>query len=125
MSDPTPVNPIVKTVDEIIQAILYDLGVNAAVTYITTQVPFLGLPFFRQVTQIIVGKIAGILYKYLEQFLTFSIIDFQTHQQAQDYLKAVQALEVAQTSGDPNAINKAIADFKETMDSLVHFNGIS
>lgn len=115
-------NPIVQDVEKVIQALLYDLGVKMVMTYLIAQVPFLGYPLIRQIVTWVVTYVAGILYKYLDQFVVFSIIDFQTQSQAQDYLASVNKLQSAITSGDANAIEKAKSDFKTKLNTLVKFD---
>lgn len=123
MSEPFPVNPTVKTVDDVVHAILYDVAVTAACAYIKAQVPFLGLPIISSLTNFVVTQVANIIYKYLDQFVSFSIIDFQTDKEAQDYLLAVNALQKAQESGDQGAIDQSIKGFRENLGRLIHFDG--
>lgn len=119
-----PGNPLVNKVDRIIQGIIYDLGVNATVLYITTQVPFLKAPFFNAATKWVVTQVADILYKYLEQFVAFQIIDFQTDKQADEYLQAINKLLEAEAKGDAIESEKAIAEIRVTLKRLVRFDGV-
>lgn len=124
MSEAFPTNPIVDKVDRIIQGIIYDLAVTAAVAYITSQVPFLKMPFFHGLTKWAVGQIADILYKYLEQFVAFQIIDFQTEKHAEEYLLAVNKLLTAESKGDEVEVQKAISEIKVSLKRLVRFDAV-
>lgn len=123
MTEPFPQDPVIRKVDSIVQFVLYDVAVTAACAYIKAQVPFLGLPIIGTITNFVVNQVAGILYKYLEQFLAFSIIDFRTKEEAQAYLTSVQALQKAQQSGDQNAIDESIKEFRANLQRLIQFGG--
>ncbi len=120
---PVPTNPTIGTVDQIIQGLIFDVGVRAAIAYATAQLPFLSFPIIKQLFAWAVGKLASAIYVQLENQIAFSVINFQTDKQKNDYMDAIAALMIATNSGDKNAIDKATTDVRSTLGSLIHFNG--
>ena len=115
-------NPAIKVADDI-QSILYDVvlvGVEAAAK---AEVPFLALPVISQVFDFFVGQIGSLIYKQLELYVAFEIIDLQVAHEASNYKNAVDDLHKAHESGDTDAINKARANFKSTLGNLIHYDG--
>lgn len=122
-TNPSPVNTVAQTVDEIIYGAVYGVAVNAFEAFAIYELPFLGLPGIKQLFQLIVDTIAGYIYHYFAQVVTFSIIDLQTTLEKNAYTKAEADLRLAHLSGDPHAISAATLEFKKTLASLIHFDG--
>lgn len=120
---PVPVNPTVQATDQVIQFLLYTIGVNSAVASIITGNPWLGLPVVKQIFTFFVSKIADVIYKQLDLFVDFSIVDFQTAEQASHYLTAVNQLQAAIQSGSQNDIQAAKVNFNNAADAVIRFNG--
>jgi hypothetical protein len=122
-STPTTTNTATHTVDQIIQAAIFDVALNALQTYLYAQLPWLGFPIIKQVFGAFLNWVAGYIYTYLTQVANFTVIDLQTDQEKASYDAAVTQLKSAQSSGDPNALQKAKDQFKSTLGNLIHFDG--
>jgi len=120
---PTTTNGAIQTVDSIIQAAIFDVALNALKTYLYAQMPWLAYPVIKQVFGAFLNWIAGYIYTYLTQVANFTVIDLQTDQEKASYDAAVTQLQDAQSSGDPNALQKAKDQFKSTLGNLIHFDG--
>lgn len=120
---PHDLDPVLEVVDNIVKGLIYGAGVNAAVAAATAYVPFLGLPVISTIFRAIVTKIAGMIYVPLERSVAFEVIKFQTEEEEKAYSNALGALQVAQISGDANAVEKAKEDLKSKLASIIHFDG--
>jgi hypothetical protein len=122
-STPTKTNGTVSAVDSIIQSAIFDVALSALKTYLYAQMPWLSYPIIKQVFGSFLNWIAGYIYTYLTQVANFTVIDLQTDQEKSSYAAAVTQLQAAQSSGDPNAIQKAKDQFTITLGNLIHFDG--
>jgi hypothetical protein len=120
---PPPINTPISQFDAVLQALLYDVGVKAAVIECTALMPWLGLPIISGLFTFLVSKVAGMIYTQLETFVAFRMIDFQTSAETQAYDDAKTQLLSAINSGDPNAITQAKTNFSTAAFKLIHFDG--
>jgi hypothetical protein len=122
-STPTTTDGAVQSVDDIIQSAIFDVALNALKTYLYAQMPWLAYPIIKQVFGALLNWIAGYIYNYLTQVANFTVIDLQTDQEKASYDASVTQLQAAQSSGDPNALQNATNQFKNTLGNLIHFDG--
>lgn len=120
---PSGTNTAASTVESIINAAVFDLALKAAEVAAIAQAPFLGLPVIKTLFEAFLNWVAGVIYKNLSLVATFVVIDIQTAEQKIAYLKAEGELRAAHLTGDPDAISKAVVDFKTALASLIHFDG--
>lgn len=91
---------------------------------IIAEVPFLGFPIIKQLWQTLFYWVVGYLLRALEQSATFAIIDSQIDAELKAVTQALVNLNsVAQNSGDPDAVKKAIQDYANAHSLLVHADG--
>ena len=120
---PQTVNQPVQTADEIIQGILYGFAVEAAISALDTQFPFLAWPFVSEVLKMLVTSITTVVYAQLKNFVNFQIIDFQVASEKKEYLSAENELRAAHASGDPTRLEHALTDYKSALASIIHYDG--
>lgn len=122
---PAPTDPTLNVIDDIISALIYSVGVNAAITAATVKFPWLGLPIVSNLFRYIVTLIGSRIFEAMKPFVDMNVIKFQNAAQQQMYDNAVMELKQAQESGDTDARQKAIDDFKSRFDKLVTFGPVS
>lgn len=120
---PTTVNKGVQSVDQIISAAVYDVGVASASAALKTAMPFLALPGLSQAIDLLLRYLAGFIYVGLTDFATIQIITLQTETEKYAYAQAESALRIAHASGDQAAIDIATKAFKDAFRSIVHYDG--
>jgi hypothetical protein len=123
MTSTPGVNPAIQEADAILQGLLYNVAVTAAVAALDTQFPWMTLPLVDNLVHEIVHIAAEQIYKELSKFVAFTIIDSQIAGEKGDYGKAENEFKTAHASGDQAAIDKAIADLKAAADRLIHSDG--
>jgi hypothetical protein len=132
MSTPAPVppptvvavaqNPITAAIVGIIDAV-YNGGVIAAQTYISSQVPFLALPVISTFVGWVLDGIESSVEKQTTLIVANVVDEVQTQMQNSAVVQATQALAAAQKSGDANAITQANQNAVTAWRNLGNFNG--
>lgn len=120
---PTTVNGPATTVNKIIHFALFDVALKAAEAAIIVQAPVLGWPVVNSIFNWCMEYAGGFVYQYFAHVMTFQIIDMQVGHEKDNYTKAEAALRAAHLSGDPNALAKALADFKAAAVPLIRYDG--
>lgn len=123
MSDPTTTNDFALGANSILHDSIFTLGVNAALTAIFANAPFLNIPIVRSIVKWIVNYIAGLIYSPSAQFIDGLIMDAQISSEVSDEKKATNRLILANKSGDKDAIQKSIQDLIQAGSALVHYDG--
>lgn len=117
-------NTVAATIDSIIQNAIFTLGVNAAYAdAVAATNGILGLPIISSLFKLALNWFAGLIYKYVAQLATFTVINFQTQAELDTYNSASSAIAVAVASGDANAIATAKQNFINALAGLVNFDG--
>lgn len=122
MSDGPSNIPLI--VNGLINELLKTAGLKEAFALLVAQLPFLGWGPIGWITGLVISWVGGFIFKALEKFVAFKIIDWQTIEENAEYQVAVTQLQAAQTSGDQAALDKARADFKEKLSKLIHYDGV-
>lgn len=118
-----PINQTIKTVDQIIQFALYEVGVRALKSAAFAEMPFLKVPPLSWIFDGVVNWVAGKLYVELSQTATFTILDIKTDAEKRAYAKAEGLLRSAHLTGNQEALDEATKNFKQALGSLIHFDG--
>jgi len=113
-----PENEAIKKADEIMHVVVKDVAVTLAIKAMQAEVTFLALPIISNIFTYIVGSIADRLYKELENFVAFRIIDSQINAEVVAYKKALE--NVVATGGKSNA---EIEEYKKALRNLIHYGG--
>lgn len=120
---PTDTNKVATIVNGFLHA-LVTLGDDAAEAYLTALDPgLLGLPIIRDLLDLGVSEIGKYLYTFLATMGTNLIIDIQTHGEESSVISAGVALQMAQGSGDAQAIQKAQNAMVSAWANLIHYDG--
>ena len=122
MSDPTTTNSTVNEVNTVIKGI-ENICVPLIENLIIAQVPALGLPIVKQITEGIEQILANYLTKWAEEQADFIIIDGQTASEQSNLSAALKALIAAEQSKDQNAITQALSAYQAAQASLVSSDG--
>jgi hypothetical protein len=120
---PETQNPTLSVVDSVLHGLMYDVAIQAAITYAKAQFPFLGLPVISTLFGWVVNWIAGLVYVQLERFVSFSIIDTQVGQENSKYNQAVEDLKKAHQGGDLVQIDQAKKEARDALAQLIHYGG--
>lgn len=123
-SNPTTVNEPAVVVGKVL-SVLKNGGVALVEALIIADVPWLGWPGIKQIWEFIFSWIAGYFVKAAQNGATFVIIDIQVGAEVGKLAEALKAVIIAQKSGDPVAIKKAMKDYADAQSALVHDNGSS
>jgi hypothetical protein len=99
-------------------------GESAAKTYLEAQFPWLANPFGDEVLSVVLGWVVGPMQTYLINSATGVVIGIQTSSEQSAIVAAATALQIAQQSGDMNAVNQALANAKAAYASLLQFDGV-
>ena len=112
-----PTNSTETTADNIIQDIKSNLAplIQAA---IIAQVPFLGDPVIKQITDTVENVIENYAAKMAEEVVNFAIVDKQVSDEKSAVTDALTGLEAAEKTGDSNAIANAEEIFENANASL-------
>lgn len=127
MADPgstTPpiVNPTAAVVGGFIEALMGG-GEAAAMTYLVAQFPVIATPILYSIVSWVVNYIAQDIENYLINNATGIVIAIQTSNEQSNVVAAATALQMAQESGDQNAINTALANAKAAYGALINWDG--
>lgn len=123
MSEPSTVNKTASIVNQILSGLINGAGADALEAAVIVEVPWLGLPFVKQIFHFIVGKISAAIYRQAALAATAIIIDVQINQEEGSANSAFQNLLAADASGDPLAIAQASKDLSAKYGALIHFDG--
>lgn len=118
-----PSNPALDLFDSVIDALIMNVAVTAAITAVTVQFPFLKIPIINQIFTFAMNRAFGFVAKYLKLAGDATIIDSQVGTEANACQDAKLQLKTALTTGDSNAIEKSKQDFKAAYAKLVHLDG--
>jgi hypothetical protein len=122
VSDPTTVNPVATWVNRALKGTL-DLGFDLAKGALISEAPWLKIWGISFVFNFTADYLKDKLYVLMATRTTFIVIDFQTFQERDAYLKSVQNLWAAQEQGDPDAEAKAKEDLRKKLGDLIRWNG--
>lgn len=122
---PPPANKPAQTADSIIHAAVFDVALKEAKAAILAQYPGLAIPVIQTLLSMALNWVGTFIYTALARLVTFSIIDLQTGSEKDAYVKAESSLRAAHLSGDQNAINQAVTDYKAALARVVHFDGVA
>lgn len=122
MSDPTTQNNVAQLVNNAVAILMKD-GETAAKAFILTEVPFLTNPITQFFLDMALNWLAKILDHNIEMAITSAIIDIQTKHENSQVYQALNALMIAQKSGDTNAIDSAIKNAKDKWANAIHWDG--
>lgn len=117
-----PVNVPASIVGGFIKALMSE-GEIAASAYLKVQVPFLALPFFSQVTDYLINLLGDDIQKYVINDATKIVIKVQTSVEQSAIVAAATALQMAQQSGDQDAITIQLANTKKAYSDLGMWDG--
>ncbi len=116
-------NNIPLIINGLVNELLKAAGLKEAFSLLVAQIPFLGWGPIGWITGAIIGWVGGFIFKALEKFVAFKIIDWQTIEENAEYQVAVTQLKTAQASGDPATLDAARAEFKKKLAALIHYDG--
>ena len=110
--------------DAIIKAAIFDIGLKAVETAAIADSPWLGLPVFRQIFELLLNTIGNKIYDVLSNSLDFEIIKIQTEQERAAYDSAVSALQttVQKPGATQDEIDKAKAELRARLAALIKFH---
>lgn len=123
MSTPSTVNTPAKTAAQVINFAVFQLGIKTVKAKMVAAFPFLAWPVISQVVDILLNWIGVLMYENSANFVTFTIINFQTAAQKNAYIKAEGELRKAELSGNPEVFDEATKKFKSALADVVHWNG--
>lgn len=130
MTDPTPA-PIVQPIpnnsgatlaEQTVESV-FTTAINLAETAIIAAAPWLGIPVFKQLWELIFSYITGQIGLAFGKGAAFIVISVEDWAQVQSVLSTSTALAQAQANGDPNAISTARAASDAAAKALLTFNG--
>lgn len=98
-------------------------GEAAAEAYLTAQFPFLANPVLQDILDYIVKDIGDALQTVIINGSTSLVINIESESEENNIVAAATALQLAQASGDQNAIAKAVSDAKKAYGSVFHWDG--
>lgn len=107
---------------DIIKSLVWDVVLGAAIDALFVAVPFLNLPVLRQLIRYMLTTFGDYVYKQLDRYVAFTVIDFQTEHQRAEYEKAVAALSTANSGGTPEELERAKEEFKKSLSALIRLN---
>jgi len=120
---PTDTDELASILNEFLR-VLVTVGDKGAEAYLTGLAPeFLSLPIISGLLDFGVSEIGQAVYTFMAQSLTSIVIDIQTNKEESSLVNATTALQLAQASGDTNAIQTATTNAVNAWGSLVHWDG--
>lgn len=125
MSDPTTDNKLADVVSRVLKELIEGEGKDAIEATLLQTYPFLGLPFIKQVFEMVLNEAVQQIYINAARVSTSIIIDVQVNQESSGVLNSFQNLQMAIASGDKNAIAMASADLSVSYGNLIHSDGWS
>lgn len=112
---------IVGAVDRFIHAAVVDVAAAAAIKAAKITYPWLNLPIISTLFSWAVSVSARQFSSFLEQAAAFAVIDFKVSGELLNYQKALGVLKAVQPLGDPDATEKALAEFKSRLAALIRY----
>lgn len=122
MSTPQPTNQAIAQANTIIKDI-ENMVVPIVENAVISACPTLGAPVVKQISEAVEQALADKLTKYLETGADFEVIDLQTGAEKDEISSELAAVIAAEKSGDPNAIQQAIAAYQKAQSALVNDDG--
>lgn len=121
-----PAESVNTVVNDVVQAAA-QAAEKAIELEIETAAPVFALPVIRQLEEFtveeIVGKVADKISIGLQTVGTFVVIDTQVSHEKTGVSEALANLMIAEKSGDPAQIQKAIKAYADAQSSLTHSDG--
>jgi hypothetical protein len=122
---PTEENQIATVLNKFLR-ILVSIGDKAAEDYLTSLDPaLLSLPIISNILDFGVSEIGNVIYTFMAESLTSIVIDIETNKEESSVVNASTALQLAQASGDTDAIQKAQANAVTAWSNLIRYDGSS
>lgn len=121
---PTTVNTIAGAVNKAINAAM-SVEESAVEALIIADIPFLGLPGFKQVLEMAVNWLGSYIYVDAAAVATSIVVDLQVSVEVTATQTAYAAAQAAIASGDQNAIQTASTNLDAAFASIIHFDGSS
>jgi len=120
---PAPTNKLLDVVDGIVNDLICGLGVDAVMTAIVAEAPWVKIPILNQIVRYFIEKIAKKLFLTIGPFIDFKIIKFQNDAHKAAYDQAVIEFKKALVTGvDSDEFKKANQKFNDDFDKLVSFS---
>lgn len=123
MADPTTNNKAAGVINDILKNIVEGTSVDAIEAAVIIEVPWLGLPFIKQLFEFILSKVASYFYISAANAATKIVIDVQVNLEKSSVISSFQNLQMAVASGDKDAIDKASDDLDKVYGNLIHYDG--
>lgn len=115
-------NPVEGALDVALKEAL-DLGFAGLETALNVYVPATALPVVKQVIDLCLGWIEGVIYKSIAEDGNYLVLKFETYIEKSNYNSALKDLEDAMASGDNLKLMAARLAFAEAASSLIHSDG--
>lgn len=125
MGDPTTTNQTAAVVNGILKNLISGVGLDAVEAAAIVELPWLGWPIIKQIFELVLSKIAALIYEQAAYAATKIIIDVQVGIEESKVGPAFESLQMAIASGDQNAIALASKDLDKAYGDLIHFDGWS
>lgn len=116
-------NQTANAADTVIQRLIFDVALQAAMAAAIADSPWLGLPVIKQLLSSLLQVVAGYIYKALAVHVSFAIINAQTLAEQKDFEASTSALAEAFKKGDDNEIQVATDNVKRALRSLIGWDG--
>ena len=123
MSGPVETDIVAQIVGDFIEALMTG-GEDVAEAYLTAQFPFLANPIMQSILDWLVKDFGQAIQTVVINGTTSMVISIQSDSERAQILAAATALQIAQNSGDQDAIKKALEGAKEAYGSVIHWDGI-
>lgn len=114
-------NPAVVTANKVLRFAV-DLAVKSAETAVKVALPDLALPVVSSIVDFVIGKFGDYFYTFLAEHATILVINFETKQEKDNFMGAINEL---QTAVDPAAHQAALQKAKDALAKLGHWDGIT
>lgn len=115
-------NTAASIVGGVINAIMTG-GEDAALTYLAANVPVFATIIGAMIASWALGLIVGPIETYLINNATGIVLSIQTSTEQANVVATATALQIAQASGDQNAINTALSNAKAAYGKLFLWDG--
>lgn len=117
-----PPNVTAAVIGGFIEALMTG-GETAAEAYLTAQFPLLANPIAQSILDWMVNELGSAIQSYLINSATGIVINIQTSSEQSAIVNAATALQLAQSSGDKDAINQAVENAKRAYQGLIRWDG--
>ena len=116
-------NRAAQIVGGVIEAIMQG-GEDAALAFLAAEVRIFANPVGKALASWVFGYVAGPIETYLVNNATGIVINIQTSTEQTAVINAATALQLAQASGDPAAIEEAVKNAKAAYSKLFRWDGV-